>query len=236
MQPEARRRPCYAGDVTLARVVAQIEVEVPGRWTARDDDLLRRIQAVVPDAELRWEGPSTEVAEVFAAAAAHLRASEQEVEAVRLHHSRVVAKVAVHRGEVRSAQRLLQGLRPLVSRPQALGVHVRSVGKAHAVREWSEYEPRQPFDLLRAFVLWGAGGDYRTWGMKNLGLPDVVVRGQPWPQAATAVMQAFAVERVERPQTDPPPDFELAGQLHRVQWAMAKPDDNPFGHHVLTTA
>lgn len=218
--------------MTLARVSAQLEVEVPGGWSTGDPGLRRQVQALDPLAELSWEGPSAALSEVFASASPWVAMSERELEAVRRHTARFVLRRSVSRAEPHTAALVLRSLRPVVARPEALGVHVRSVGKAHAVREWQSYQPGHAFDLLRAFVVWGTADHYRTWGMKHLGLPDAIIQGDLWPQVATAVLQAFCAERLERPGSDPAPEYALApgSPVFRVQWTMAPPDDNPFGH------
>lgn len=220
----------------MARVSAPIEVEIPGHWMRRDEALLDRIRKALPEAEVRWEPPSEELAEAFAAAAPHLGASEQEVDAVRRHRSRMTLYAHTGRGSPGGAAEIIQAVRPVFDRPGALGVWVRSTGKAHAVREWVEYQPDQPFDLVRAYVVFGAKDHFRSWGMKSFGLPDVVLHGDHFPQMATALLQSFTVECIESAPRDPPQVYEVApgaGEV-AVRWAMADPGDNPFGHLLLS--
>jgi hypothetical protein len=169
------------------------------------------------------------VAQAFERAAPHIGASERQIEAVGRHRSRVAIRAPVHRGQLGPAQSLVQGLSPLL--PRALGVFVRSSGKAHSVIDWRQLRPDQPYDLLRGFVVVGRQ-ELRSWGMKNFGLPDLSLAPHLFPQTASALLESLLADLLCAPDAPTPTTYEIAPGVPprvRLKWTAAPPHDNPFG-------
>ncbi|MEM1025975.1 MAG: hypothetical protein AAF627_13945 [Myxococcota bacterium] len=219
--------------MVLARVTAELEIEIPGRWSAREHPaVLEQAEAM---AQASLEGPSERLAEVFERASAFLEMSERELNRVKAHESVLRLRTEVGRQEPRAARALLKGVARLLETPGSLAVHVASSGKAHPARAWRAMAAGHPFDLFRAFVVLGHRDRYRSWGMKSFGLPDVVLEGDLFPQEASALMQSLLIEQIESP-GELSPEWQLAegiGPKVDVQWTMAQPADNPFGLQVL---
>ncbi len=219
--------------MVLARVTARVDIEIPGRWSAdARSPLLEQAEKL---AEASFEGPSSRLSDVFERAAPNLDMSEREIDQVRSHGAVLRLQLEVGRRQPEAARTLLKGVGKLLETPGGLAVHVASSGKAHAARAWRSMSAGHPFDLFRAFVVLGHRDRYRSWGMKSFGLPDVVLEGDLFPQEASALMQTLLVEQIEQP-GELPSEWQLGeaiGPTVGVRWTMARPEDNPFGLHVL---
>lgn len=224
--------------MSLARVTAEIEVEVPGQWSGADavDVLLEKARARLGASAVTLTERSPRLATVFEQASPHLSLSEAELSRIVEHRNRLILKKSVPRAGVEVARDMVQAVAELLEVPGSLGVHVKSAGKAHGPREWSHIASGHPFDLFRAFVVIGYRERYRSWGMKNLGLPDATLVGDMFPATASALLQSMLIDQIEHPVRPLEKRWRLGPGIDpevEVRWAITRPEDNPFGVHIL---
>ncbi len=236
-------------------------VGIPGLWPTRGD-LLREFIPLGDEATPRYMllGPlmrdtktnETLLVEEYAKDPAlrdAFAASNQNLEARLLdridEHTRTLYLVDEDGGTVESAERMHRFACAILA-AGGLAIKVESAGRALPADIWQELDPRNPYHLCEAFVQL-VGGDeyYYSCGMHNLGMPDVMLRGDVDPKTAgNTIFQFMAYMIVENPTLKDGQTFGIAraAPVFRMRkttcelFALDHLFHNPFGLWELVPA